>query len=155
MVMDVREERPLKQKAAKLVTRYVTPSLVTLSGMMTSIAEPLNLASSAVCVSVFNLYMRSSSWYSIISALTLIPKAAKIQRNRIRKVNKCFMANHFSASSSYWKVDWLWNRHTYKKGRGALLSLAKRSARYAFYIGMVWPAPLPVRAFNWSITVQN
>ena len=155
MVMDVREERPLKQKAAKLVTRYVTPSLVTLSGMMTSIAEPLNLASSAVCVSVFNLYMRSSSWYSIISALTLIPKAAKMRGSRMRRVNRCLMANRFAASSSCWTVDGLWNRHTYKKGRGALLSLAKRSARYAFHIGMVWPAPLPVRAFNWSITVQN
>ena len=153
MVMDVREERPLKQKAAKLVTRYVTPSLVTLSGMMTSIAEPLNLASSAVCVSVFNLYMRSSSWYSIISALTLIPKAAKIQRNRIRKVNKCFMVNHFSASSSYWTVNGLWNGHTYIKGCGADLVTCqtRRKIRLLYRYGLTRPsAPAGFQLINYG-----
>ena len=44
------------------------------------------------------------------------------------------MANHFSASSSYWTVDGLWNGHTYIKGCGAGLITCHTKRKIHLYI---------------------
>lgn len=65
MLMDVREVQFLKQPFPKYVTVKVKVKVsslyVMLSGMQTSLAEPLYLDSVAVFSSVFSLYLNPSS----------------------------------------------------------------------------------------------
>ena len=63
MLMDVREVQFLKQPFPKYATVKVKVSslYVMLSGMQTSLAEPLYLDSVAVFSSVFSLYLNPSS----------------------------------------------------------------------------------------------
>ena len=61
MVIEVRKDLLLKQPYLILVTLYALLNTTTLAGMVTSVAEPLYHASSAVFVSVSKQYQKSPS----------------------------------------------------------------------------------------------
>ena len=91
-VTDVREEHLPKHIHFKLVTLYETPLYVILSGIATSVAEPLYFASSAVLVSVSKLYLNpSSEVYSMTSAFNVMLIAANRAMSMNLKVKSFFI----------------------------------------------------------------
>ena len=93
MLMEVNDSQYWKQLSPKLVTLYETPSYVTFAGIVTSVAEPLYCASSAVLFSVSRLYLNpSSELYSMTSAFIVMLMAAKRAMSMNLKVKSFLIA---------------------------------------------------------------
>ena len=96
MVTDVRDERKRKHLSPKLVTAKDTSLYVTLSGTTTSVAEPLYFESTAVFVSVSNLYLKPSVvLYSMTSAFITMLIMAKRETSMSLNVTKFFIYKSF------------------------------------------------------------
>lgn len=118
---------------------------------MTSVTDSLQSSSFAVCVSVSKLYLRSPSWYSSISALIFIPKEAKMQRNRILKVNTCFIAINFWPTAPPWRLNGYEIGIPIKKrtwSSSCHLSKTKRKIRLRYRYGLTASAPVGVQLVN-------
>ena len=105
MSMEVRDIQLMKQHFPKLVTAKAISEYVTLSEMVTSLAEPLYIANSAVFVSVSNLYSNPSSVvYSMVSAFIAKPMAANREMSMNLKVNVLFILKMFLPMAPSWRL---------------------------------------------------